>query len=169
MGRRAGRVGAATAAGAVGADRAGAPAAGEGAAVGGREFYDKVEAHPELEWLGARRGADPASDEVHVGYGRTGAKFAVPVEAILTREWDELEAVLTGRRPGRVLVHQTRIVGYFSQVHNWNRSKHAELADRQNAPHVIGGEFGAPDGIPDEVVQALIAGGAEAVCDARRS
>ncbi len=103
----------------------------------GRVFFDRVAAHDGLEWLGVRRGADAASDEVYVGYGQTGAKFAVPVEAILTGEWDELEAVLAGKRPGRVLSHLTRIVGYFSQVHNWNRSKHAELRDRQSGSYVV--------------------------------
>ncbi len=103
----------------------------------GRVFFDRVAAHDDLEWLGVRRGADAVSDEVYVGYGRTGAKLAVPVEAVLTREWDELEAVLTGKRPGRVLGHLTRIVGYFSQVHNWNRSKHAELRDRQSGSYVV--------------------------------
>ena len=103
----------------------------------GRVFYDRVGEHGELEWLGVRRRPDPAADEVYVGYRTTGTRFALPVEAILSREWDELEAVLTGKRQARVLTHLTRIVGYFSQVHNWNRSKHAELADRRRGGYFI--------------------------------
>ncbi len=102
----------------------------------GRVFFDRVVAHDDIEWL----GVNPASDEVHVGHGRTGTSFALPVETILSREWDELEAVLTGRRQARVLTHLTRIVGYFSQVHNWNRSKHAELRDRQSGSYVVAEE-----------------------------
>ncbi len=102
-------------------------------------FYDRVAEHGDLEWLGVRRDHDPAADEneVYVGYSPTDTKFALPVETILTREWDELEAVLTGKRQARVLTHLTRIVGYFSQVHNWNRSKHAELADRRQGGYFI--------------------------------
>ena len=108
----------------------------------GREFREKVSAHEDLEWLGARQGVDPSTDEVYVAYSvlvgpeaeprrKRRATFALPVSEILAGEWDELEAVLTGKRRGQVLTHLTRIVGYFSQVHNWNRSKHAELTDRQ--------------------------------------
>ena len=103
----------------------------------GRVFYDRVAEHGELEWLGVREGSDPTADEVYVGYGTAGAKLALPVETILSREWDEIEAVLTGKRQARVLTHLTRIVGYFSQVHNWNRSKHTELADRGRGGYVL--------------------------------
>ena len=103
----------------------------------GRVFYDQVTENEELEWLGARQGPDPAMDEVYVGYRATGTKFALPVETILSREWGELEAVFTEKRQARVLTHLTRIVGYFSQVHNWNRSKHAELADRHGGGYVL--------------------------------
>ncbi len=99
----------------------------------GRVFFDRVVAHDGIEWL----GVNPASDEVHVGHGRTGTSFALSVDAILSREWDELEAVLTGKRRPRVLTHLTRIVGYYSQVHNWNRSKHAELRDRQSGSYAV--------------------------------
>lgn len=36
------------------------------------------------------------------------------------------------------VVHITRIVGYYSKVHNWNPSKLGELKDRQNGAHQIG-------------------------------
>jgi hypothetical protein len=33
--------------------------------------------------------------------------------------------------------HLTRIVGYYSRVHNWNKSKLGELKDRQKGEYVI--------------------------------
>lgn len=38
---------------------------------------------------------------------------------------------------GRDVVHITRIVGYFSHVQNWNKSKLGELKDRQAGNYSI--------------------------------
>ena len=96
----------------------------------GREFYEKVMTHDAVEWLGVIEGRSPAEDEVLVQHTETGIKHAVAVESILETPWEELEAVLTGRREPKVMIHLTRIVGYYSRVQNWNRSKLAELRDR---------------------------------------
>ncbi len=96
-----------------------------------REFFDRVAAHPELEWLGAREGETPGGNEVLVRHTRTDVKYAMTVGAVLEHPWEELEAVLTCRREAQIMTHLTRIVGYYSRVQNWNRSKLAELRDRQ--------------------------------------
>ena len=103
----------------------------------GHKFYDKIAAHEHLEWLAAKMGATPDDDEVFVCHLKTGAKLAIAVSDILQTECDELEAILLERRPARVLVHLTRIVGYFSQTQNWNRSKIAELNDRRKGAYVL--------------------------------
>ena len=104
----------------------------------GREFFDKVAAHDKLEWLGV---SEPVSgDEALVCHTETGVKHAVTVSSILSHTWKELEAVLTGKREARIMVHLTRIVGYYSRVQNWNRSKLAELDDRHK------GIYGIPEG-----------------------
>lgn len=103
----------------------------------GFEFFRKVSAHPELEWLGVREGRSPAEDEVFVGNKKTGAKFAFSVRAILDHPWEELEEVLLGVRPPKLMTHITRIVGYFSQLSNWNRSKLAELKDRHRGQYAV--------------------------------
>jgi len=54
--------------------------------------------------------------------------------------WDELEPVLLGRRLPQPLHFMARIVGYYSRVDQWNRSKLAELADRHK------GNYGVPKG-----------------------
>ena len=33
--------------------------------------------------------------------------------------------------------HMTRVVGYYSRVHNWNPSKLGELKDRQKGSYVV--------------------------------
>ena len=97
----------------------------------GHDFYTRICNHGGFEWLGVRDGKTPENDEVLIQYKKTGAKFAVAVSAILDESWDTMLSVLSGKRSPRVMTHLTRIVGYYSQVHNWNRSKLAELRDRQ--------------------------------------
>lgn len=136
----------------------------------GRDFYDRVEEHAELEWLGARetaaRGASwaPESDsgggEVLVRHVKTDLKYALSLGAIGEHPWEELEAVLTGSRTARIMTHLTRIVGYYSRVKNWNRSKLAELRDRHLGAYSLPetGEAGAaPPGPARREEQAAVA------------
>lgn len=105
--------------------------------MGGRDFWTKIKEHEALNWLGCREGENPEDDVVLVTNSLTGARFAVSVSAILEREWVELEGVFLGTRQPRILTHVTRIVGYFSQLQNWNRSKIAELRDRQKGNYSL--------------------------------
>lgn len=103
----------------------------------GRDFWTKIQEHDNLNWLGCREGENPEDDVVLVTNSLSGARFAVSVSAILEREWVELEGVFLGTRQPRILTHVTRIVGYFSQLQNWNRSKIAELRDRQKGNYSL--------------------------------
>jgi hypothetical protein len=103
----------------------------------GREFLQRVRAHPEFEWRGVRQGATAANDEVFVLYRPRERTMAVAVSAILEHDWAELEAVITGRREPQVMTHVTRIVGYYSMVHNWNASARAQLRDRHRGNYVL--------------------------------
>lgn len=113
----------------------------KGNGMSGRDFYTKIDKHEKLNWLGSKEGATPAEDRVLVS-NTSGAKFSVAVSAILDHSWDELEAVLLGKRPPRVMTHVTRIVGYYSMIQNWNRSKIAELHDRHK------GDYAVPKNLP---------------------
>ena len=62
---------------------------------------------------------------------------ALSARAILSATWEDLEGVLTGRRDPQVMIHLTRIVGYYSRVQNWNRSKLAELDDRHKGNYAF--------------------------------
>lgn len=96
----------------------------------------------------------------------TGTKHLLSVSAILGHPWKDLEAVLLGRRPARVMIQLTRIVGYYSRVDNWNPSKIAELDDRHRGDYALAEKTRDLDGVtPDIVVEALAAGGAEMACE----
>lgn len=95
----------------------------------GRDFFDNVQKHDGLDWLGVRE-VSSGEDEALVCHKESGIKHAITVSSILDHTWQELSDVMLGRREPRVMIHLTRIVGYYSRVQNWNRSKLAELADR---------------------------------------
>jgi hypothetical protein len=101
------------------------------------EFYDRVEAHPELEGAGLEEPAEGRAAAGLVRHVPTGAKFRVELSSLADQSWAALEAVLTGRRAPKVLSHMTRVVGYFSRLENWNRSKLAELRGRQQGDYTL--------------------------------
>ncbi len=106
----------------------------------GHEFYEQIDKHPALEWLGVIEGHSPAEDEVLIQHAEVGIKHALTIRTVLETPWKELEAVLTGKREPRIMIHLTRIVGYYSRVQNWNRSKLAELKDRHNGNYGLQAE-----------------------------
>lgn len=109
----------------------------------GKEFWTRVHDDDRMEWVDSRAAGDPDPgsrtipqllDEgtVYVkGPGSAQGVFAVPISTILEEEWKHLQEVIFGIRAPKVLGHMTRIVGYFSNLKSWNRSKLAELKDRQ--------------------------------------
>jgi hypothetical protein len=105
----------------------------------GKEFWDAVHADARVEWLGAR--ADP--DEVLIGakdkLGRP-MRFAVSLSGLADATWPDLLGVFLGERPASIMVQITRIVGYYSMLKNWNRSKLAELRDRQKGNYALDAE-----------------------------
>ena len=104
----------------------------------GRDFFDGVAAHDELNWLGAKTN-DDGVDCVYVAHKRLGSKTEIPIAEVIASAAQDLIDVLLGRRDAKVMRHVTRIVGYYSELQNWNGSKLAELADRHK------GEYGLPE------------------------
>jgi hypothetical protein len=96
-----------------------------------RGFYQFVDDHPKLEWWGAVEGA------ARVRCNETGHFFEFPFKTIQEEDQDVLEAIALGQRPARIMTHVTRIVGYYSQLHNWNPSKIAELHDRHKGNYDV--------------------------------
>ena len=111
----------------------------------GADFYDKVQAHPDLELVGAA-GADkinPVLDVLEkecvlfVRCSPCDEFYQLTAAGIAGVEWEALEKVLTGEREPLVLDQMTRICGYYSNVGSWNLSKIGELADRRKGDYKI--------------------------------
>jgi hypothetical protein len=62
--------------------------------------------------------------------GIYGRYIEVGVEEILTAPLKDIWDVIANNRKKIVLEGVTRIVGYYSRTHNWNKSKVGELRDR---------------------------------------
>lgn len=116
----------------------------------GRDFYVAVKQHDELEWLGVLEG--DTKDEAVVVYKRLDAKHVIGISTILNTSWDELEAILTHQRDTKIMIHLSRIVGYYSRISNWNLSKLAELKDRQ------AGSYTAPEEQPKKAKKVMVHG-----------
>jgi len=97
-------------------------------------FFDNVENHPELEGAGIEEGENPA---VYIRHRPSQLMTRLPLTVIADVEWPVLEDILVGRREPVVLQHMTRVVGYYSRVENWNKSKIGELRDRQKGDYAI--------------------------------
>lgn len=100
----------------------------------GRKFYRNVVAHEGLNWLGARTN----NDGVDCAYvGSDVCKTEVPISEIANHAWGAWLALFLGLREAKVMRHVTRIVGYYSELQNWNPSKIAELDDRHKGEYVV--------------------------------
>ena len=102
-------------------------------------FYEKVENHAELCGVGVDHSCKDHQAGVIVKHTKTGLMTRIPTAAVEAADWDILEEVLVGKREPQVLQHMTRVVGYFSRVENWNKSKVGELKDRQKGSYAIAG------------------------------
>ena len=99
------------------------------------DFYNKIEKHEELEGMGVNED----NAEVIIKHKVSGVKTRLSVETITECNWDDIAAVLTCNRDAHALTHMSRVVGYYSMINNWNKSKIGELKDRQNGIYAIGG------------------------------
>ena len=95
------------------------------------KFCDEINNHQRLDILDIVKGDKPSEDYFIIRDNKSDGKFKVMAVAVTENDWDVLEAILIGQRQPLVLEHMTRIVGYYSKVKNWNKSKLGELRDRQ--------------------------------------
>jgi len=89
-------------------------------------FYDAVELSPLLKVVSVD------SDACYVSNAR-GCFFSVLWETVVQVPLEELLEVLCEKREAIILDPMTRIVGYYSQISNWNKSKLGELEARRKA------------------------------------
>lgn len=100
-------------------------------------YLHELRDHPSLEI------ASVDDEAVYIKNTERDFIWRVEAAALLEYDWKDLEPVLLCKRESIVLVHMTRIVGYFSPANkSWNKSKLGELADRQRAVEY----YQVPDG-----------------------
>lgn len=63
--------------------------------------------------------------------------------------------VINGDRNAIVCEGVTRIVGYYSRTHNWNKSKIGELRDRKGENYALSGRHPTHEGSREKTVNAL--------------
>lgn len=103
------------------------------------EFYKRVEEHPELA------GVHVDSEFVIVECVPKKIKTKIDLVTIENNSWCDLELVLVCEREALQLKHMTRVVGYYSLVQNWNKSKVGERNDRQKGNYAIKEHEGLAD------------------------
>ncbi len=110
-------------------------------------FIEAVEHSSDLKLVGT---AFPVKEEVFVirdhskAEGVEGAYVEVAIEEVVRKvtnaeKAQEFISVIQNERKGVVLNGITRIVGYYSRVNNWNRSKVGELRDRAKGSYGLTG------------------------------
>ena len=105
------------------------------------EFFEWLVSNDDVELVAMVEHEDPKDDEIVIRLKRYnpphGRVLSVhPAETLChsINEWDDLAAK---RRDLHIMTYQTRIVGYYSQLQNWNHSKLAELYDRQRGNYGV--------------------------------
>lgn len=99
-------------------------------------FFDTIERSGDFEGVGID-SCEHDNPGLIIKYLPTSLMTRLPVAAIEAAQWPVLEEILIGKREPQVLQHMTRVVGYFSRVENWNKSKVGELKDRQKGDYAI--------------------------------
>lgn len=92
-------------------------------------FDEAIEGHEFLEIDGDIPGNTPKEDCIKIMNHKLESAFAIDVDSVIRQDVGSvihaLETGITTRLYG-----VTRIVGYYSRVSNWNKSKIGELHDR---------------------------------------
>jgi len=100
----------------------------------GAEFVARVKAHPNLQ-----PGTGPNPEMLYLVYLHDDVRLGweITPSTVLEHDWETLEAVFTGRRRALIMNHISRIVGYYSNMRNWNPSKVAEARDRRLGAYAL--------------------------------
>jgi len=110
------------------------------------EFWTIMDENRELEIADMVEGKTPEQDAVVVRNNTTKRHYSISVPRLGEVRKDELVSLLKGQREALELVTITRIVGYYSHVENWNRSKLGELEDRRRGNYAL--EEAIPAAVP---------------------
>jgi len=70
----------------------------------------------------------------------TGRAYRVWFDKVIRYGADQIMECLTGKREPVELYTYSRVIGYYSRIDNWNKSKLGELKDRRAGSYLIGEE-----------------------------
>lgn len=99
------------------------------------DFFDNVENNKKLRGVGIDDTGDQPLIVVECVMSRLCTKMSL--QSIIDNVWVDIEPVLLCEREPIALTHMTRVVGYYSRIDNWNKSKLGELTDRQNGNYEV--------------------------------
>jgi len=109
------------------------------------DFFENVEKDQALRGMDVILGDKPTEDRAIVEHLATGYRTQLLATTIKQHDWPTLREVALGQRDPAPIYHVTRIVGYFSRVENWNKSKLGELLDRRAGDYRLSPEQLAED------------------------
>ncbi len=99
-------------------------------------FDEVIRNHEFLEIDGDIEASTPDEHLVKIINHNTEEAHSVTVDAIIRQKLSSIVRALETGVTTR-LFGVTRIVGYYSRVNNWNKSKKAELADRHKGSYKL--------------------------------
>ena len=97
--------------------------------------FHSLLAEVEARIINTEHGDTPEADRLIVQSGER--YYAFEVGALPGLRRDEVKELLRGEREVVELYTMTRIVGYYSQVANWNKSKIGELESRRRGVYDV--------------------------------
>ena len=109
------------------------------------DFYDEIEPHLDLKGIDVIEDKDDPPNTCFILHNRhTSYSYTIDLAFVDKNSWETIELMLMVRIAEPIL-HLSRIVGYFSRIENWNKSKLGELADRRKVSHL---QFPSKSGSP---------------------
>uniref|UniRef100_A0A6H1ZUQ2 Uncharacterized protein n=1 Tax=viral metagenome TaxID=1070528 RepID=A0A6H1ZUQ2_9ZZZZ len=132
------------------------------------DFVAAISNHKILRW-----GRGPRDDKIYIvclHQDNVHTGWELEPDEVFDQTWETLEMVLTSKRHPKILRHISRIVGYFSDMQNWNGSKLREgEARRRGSYSVVPGAAVSGAELPRDVVEEQLLHNADrAQCALRR-
>jgi len=100
-------------------------------------FFENVQNDTELKGIAICELNGSGEMAFIVEHTPTKYQTKLPFGTVEECDWANLRPVIAGEREPNVLYHMARIVGYYSRVENWNRSKLGELRDRHRGSYQV--------------------------------
>ncbi|MCF6148950.1 MAG: hypothetical protein E3K37_09845 [Candidatus Kuenenia sp.] len=101
-----------------------------------RAFDEAILRHDFLEIDGDIEGNTPEEHSIKIINHRAECAYSISIDAVIRQDLDYvIESLETGNTTR--LYGITRIVGYYSRISNWNKSKISELHDRHTGRYSV--------------------------------